>query len=82
VRGNVHNSTVQLFDLDVKLSDVDLELLTGLRDGDFLLGHIFHLGQQLVNFGLELGLLFLRPIDKEKYYAVTILTTISENYNW
>lgn len=67
VGGDVHNGAVQLLDLDVQLADGDLEPLAVLGDGDLLLGHVLHLGQQLVNFSLELGLFLLRPGDKERY---------------
>ena len=71
VGGDVHDSAVQLLDLDVQLADVDLEPLTCLGDGNLLLGHVLHLGQQLVNFSLEFRLLLLRPGDKEMYVAIT-----------
>lgn len=67
--GDVHDGAVQLLDLDVKLADGDLELLAGLRDCDLLLRHILHLGQQLVHFRLELGLLLLGPGGNEMAYA-------------
>lgn len=71
VRGDVYDSAVQLFDLDVELADVNLKLLNGLRVHMLLLGHVLHLGQQLVNLGLEFGLLLLRPDDKENHDAIT-----------
>lgn len=69
--GDVHNGTVQLLNLDVQLADGDFVLLACLGDGNLLLGHILHLGQQLVYFGLELGLLLLNPGDKEICCAIT-----------
>lgn len=71
VGGDVHNGAVQLLNLDVQLADVDLEPLTCLGDGDLLLGHVLHLGQQLVNFSLEFGFFLLSPGDKEIYVAIT-----------
>lgn len=65
VRGDVHNSAVQLLDFDVQLAYADFEPLNVLADGDLLLGHVLHLGQQLVYFSLELGLLLLTPVDKK-----------------
>lgn len=62
---DVHNGAVQFLDFDVEFADGDLEPLACLGDGDLLLGHVLDLGQQLVNFSLELGLLLLSPEDKE-----------------
>lgn len=69
--GDVHNSAVQLLDLNVQFANVNLKPLACLGDGDLLLGHVLHLGQQLVNFSLEFGLLLLRPDDKETFVAIT-----------
>lgn len=63
--GDVYNGTVQLFDLDMELTDCDFEPLTGLVNCDLLLGHVLHLGQKLVDLSLELGLLLLSPGDNE-----------------
>lgn len=66
MRGDVYDGTVQLLDFDMKFADGDLELFACLRDGDLLLGHVFHLGQKFVNFSLEFRLLLFRP-EKKKY---------------
>lgn len=61
VGGDVHDGAVQLLDLDVKFVDGDLQALDMLDADQALLGHALDLGQQLVNFGLELCLFLVAP---------------------
>lgn len=81
VRGDVNNGAVQFLDFDVKFADIDFKFLNGLRVSDLLFGYVFHLGQQLVNFGLKFGLLLLGSGDKESGVAITRYNTITEHNN-
>lgn len=73
VRCDVNNGTVQLFDLNVEFTDGDFEFFASLGDCDFLFCYVLHLGQQLINFGLEFSLFFLDSEDKENGDAITNL---------
>lgn len=69
VRRDVDDSAVQLFDFDMKFTDSYFEFLASLGNCNFFLGHVLHLGQQLVHFSLEFGFLLLNSEDKENVCA-------------
>lgn len=79
MRRDVYNSAVQLFNLDVELADVNFQPLACLRDCDFLLADVLHLGQKLINLSLELGLLFLTPADNDMERGVILKLHIFSN---
>lgn len=63
VRGDIDDGAVQFLDLNIQFRDIDFEFLNVLGNHDFLLADGFNLGQQFIDFLLELGLFLLSPAN-------------------
>jgi len=63
---NLVDLSRELFDPDVGLGHLMLQLLDRLLDRELVLRDCIHLREQVKDFGLELLLLFVRPLKHRK----------------